>query len=373
MTNGETEFKTVSKLVTSTGEGLGSLQFTISDQGDSGFDSAALIDDTIVALDPPLHLLRNGASLIRTDPDPLEKFVGVRLTFDAAMIVCCGSTVSLTGPLLEAVDSDLTVPFTVLGVMQGGSFTSSTTAPLVSLERGTHALGTLDAIFDISGANTAVDGSTGLTLGVDTPLRTGGSLLEARGAEVTTERVLKLDAALLEASLPLVALTGGSSLTSNGALVDLTQKASITALAPLATLDQSSITIRNGAALQLAGGSAVRVTGDLFDLRNSSRLTVLNGALVSVAGGSLLNVSGALIAFNGSGGNLVSVTNNLCPCTVLGGIPVALENGALASNVSIGGGAIKNPSLGSVQLSPNAALISVSGPTSKVSIAGGAN
>jgi hypothetical protein len=368
--NGETAFKTVSRLVTSTGEGLGSLEFTIVDVGDDIFDSAALIDDAVVTLDPPLYVLRNGASLTRTDTGPLERFVGVRPTFDALMVVCCGSTTSLAGPLLEAIDSDLTVPFTVLGVMQGGRFQSTTTAPLVTLERGTHALGTLDAIFDIAGVNTTVDAPTGLSVGTDTPLRTGGTLLEARAADITTEHVVKLDTALLEASLPLLRLQAGSNLTSNAALFALTQKAAIAATGPLASLDRSGITIKNGAALQLAGGSLVRVTGNLFELRNGSRLTVLNGPLASLAGGSVLSVSGALIAFGGTGGNIVQVTNSLCPCVTFGGIPVALQNGALASNVSIGAGAIKNASLGSVQLSPNAALISVSGPKSAVTITG---
>jgi hypothetical protein len=65
---------------------------------------------------------------------------------------------------------------------------------------------------------------------------------------------------------------------------------------------------------------------------------------------------------------VVKVSNNLCPCTMFGGVPVALTNGALAGNVQIGAGAIKNSQLGAITVSPNAALIAVSGPTSKVSI-----
>lgn len=58
------------------------------------------------------------------------------------------------------------------------------------------------------------------------------------------------------------------------------------------------------------------------------------------------------------------------PCTLFGGIPVALKNGAPLSNVTIGPNAVKNPSLGSIQYSSsNTAAILVSGPKSKVTIA----
>ena len=83
------------------------------------------------------------------------------------------------------------------------------------------------------------------------------------------------------------------------------------------------------------------------------------------------------MAFGGSGGNALKVTNSLCsPCSLIGGIPVALTNGAVASNVSIGGSPIKNPGLGAVTLSNptlgsgGTALAVVSGATSKLTVAG---
>jgi hypothetical protein len=63
------------------------------------------------------------------------------------------------------------------------------------------------------------------------------------------------------------------------------------------------------------------------------------------------------------------VSNGLCPCTTIGGLPVSLSGGALASNVSITG-AIKNGTLGALSLAPNAAALSVNGPTTKVTIKG---
>jgi hypothetical protein len=79
-------------------------------------------------------------------------------------------------------------------------------------------------------------------------------------------------------------------------------------------------------------------------------------------------VNGSLIGFGGTGGNVVSVANSLCPCATIGGIPVSLTGGALASNVSIIG-AIKNGNLG-LSLAPNAAVIRVDGAATKVTIKG---
>lgn len=134
-------------------------------------------------------------------------------------------------------------------------------------------------------------------------------------------------------------------------------------------LDRSALVVASGAALNLGGGSLLRVTGDLFSLTNGSSLQVLSGPLVSLSGGSLLNVNGSLVGFGGTGGNLVSVANNLCPCTTIGGLPVSLTNGALASNVTVAG-AIKNGGLGSLNVAPNAAVIRVDGAGTKVTING---
>jgi FecR protein len=368
--SGETPFTTVGTMVGFETSGEKTIEFSITDVGDSAFDSAALIDAVVVELDPPRYFVNDGGTYVSTQRTPLETFVGKTETFDSVMVVCCNSTVTLAGPLLHAVDSRLDVPFGLLNVMQGGRVESTTTEPLVLLERGVYNLGSWVGMFELAGSATALDAETGLTLGIDQPLRLAGPLLESRGAQADALRAVKIDTALLEATMPLITMSGGAVLTTRESLIVLPNKAQLTALGPLAGIDKSSITVKNGAALHLAGGSVVRVSGDLFALSNGARLTVLNGALVSVSGGSVLKVSGALIAFGGSGGNVVKISNNLCPCAMFSGVPVALTNGALASNVQIAPGAIKSSQLGSIKLSPNAALISVSGATSKVSIGG---
>jgi hypothetical protein len=287
------------------------------------------------------------------------------------MVVCCDGRATLAGPLLAALDSDLTVPFSLLSVYQGGSLVTSSTDPLVRLEGGTHRIGEVAGVpmFDLWGVSSATDAETGLALGTDRPLQHAGSLLDTSNATVSAHQAVRIDTALLEATAPLLALRNGSTLTTATDAVQFSYQAKVTSLGSLVKLDRSTMVVASGAALNIAGGSLLRVTGDLFSLTNGSTLSVLSGPLVSLSGGSILSVNGALIGFGGTGGNLVSVANNLCPCTAIGGIPVSLTGGALTSNVSIAG-AIKNGNLGSLNLAPNSAVIRVDGAGTKVTING---
>ncbi len=328
------------------------------------------LDDVSVITDPPLYFLGSGDTLTRTGTEPLLRLSGTPQTFDSLMIVCCGGRASLAGPLLQATNSDLTVPFSLVSVIQGGSLVSTSTDPLVQLLGGTHSFGSMGLpMFDVAGAKTATDPETGLTLGTDQPLQMAGSLLDASQATINAHQAVRIDTALLEASAPLLALRNGSQFTSGTDAVQLLFQAKVTSLGSMVKLDRSALTVSRGAALNVAGGSLLRVTGDLFSLTNGSTLSLLSGPLVSLSGGSILSVNGALIGFGGTGGNLVSVANNLCPCTTISGIPVSLTGGALASNVSIAG-AIKNGNLGSLNLAPNSAVIRVDGAGTKVTING---
>jgi hypothetical protein len=368
---GYTGFKQVAFSWLAPESGVASLLFEIGDVGDSNYPSGVLIDAVAIPEDPPLYLIQGGRSLTSTALNPLVDYTGGSATFDSAMIVAPGSTVSLAGPLLRATDTRLTVPVSLLSVLAGGRFVSSTDEPLVSLKGGTHALGTDVAMFDLAGSGTAIDVDSGRTLATDTPLKTGGALLEADGATVTTQQALRVDTALLEATAPLLHLRNGSVLTSATDAITLSGASRLTATSSVVALDASRLAVAVGALVNLASGSVLNSAGDLVSLRNASTLSLLNGPLLAVSGGSLASIGGALVAFGGSGGNLLSVSNSLCggACIVIGGIPVALMNGATAGNVSIAAGAIKNPSLGSIQLaSPSTALLSVSGANSKVTI-----
>lgn len=367
---GLTGFRDLTLQWTPTSTGAGELAFRIFDVGDTSVDSAILIDNVTVLEDPPLYFLRAGDTLTRTTSEPLLSLTGTPMTFDTLLAVGSGGRASLAGPLLRAIDSDLTVPFSLLTLFQGGTLTTSSTEPLAFLRGGTHSFGSMGvAMFDLSGVNTATDADTGLTVGTDRPLQHAGTLLEASNATVTAHQAVRVDTALLEATAPLLALGDGSKLTTARDTVQLSYQAKVTSLGSVMRLDRSALVVAQGAALNLAGGSLLRVTGDLFSLTNGSSLQLMNGPLVSLSGGSLLNVNGALIGFGGTGGNIVSVANNLCPCTTIGGLPVSLTNGALASNVTIAG-AIKNGGLGALNVAPNAAVIRVDGAGTKVTING---
>jgi len=368
--NGVTGFKSFTQNWVPTTSGQATYTAQVGDVTDQSVQSAVLLDQVEVFADPPLYFVGTGNTLSRTGTDPLVQFTNQPRAFDSLIAVCCGGRATLAGPLLRAVDSDLTVPFSLVTLLQGGSLASTSTDPLVYLQGGTHSFGSIALpIFDVSGVSTATDAGTGLTLGTDRPLQAAGPLFETSGATVNAYQGVRVDTALLEATAPLLALTNGSKLATAADTVQLSYQAKVTSLGSIVKLDRSALTVASGAALSLAGGSVLRVTGDLFSLTNGSTLSVLNGPLVSLTGGSILSVNGALVGFGGTGGNLVSVSNSFCPCTTIGGIPVSLTGGALASNVSIAG-AIKNGALGTVNLSPNAALIRVDGAGTKVTING---
>jgi len=368
--SGVTGFKDVSFSFTPTGSGSAQLVFDIFDVGDTGVDSAALIDSVSILTDPPLFFVKKGETLTRTQTEPLLRLTSTPSTFDSAMVVCCGGRVTLAGPLLAALDSDLTVPFSLLSVYQSGSLSTSTSEPLVRLDNGRHTIGSVGLpIFDIWGVSSATDAQTGLTLGTDRPLQHAGPLLETSNATVSAHQAVRIDTALLEATAPLLNLRNGSKLSTAADAVQLSYQARVASLGSLVKLDRSAMVVASGAALNVGGGSVLRVTGDVFSLANGSTLSVMRGPLVSLSGGSILSVNGALIGFGGVGGNTVSVANSLCPCTSIGGLPVSLTGGAVAANVSITG-AIKNGNLGALNLTPNAAVIRVDGAATKVTING---
>jgi len=278
-------------------------------------------------------------------------------------------TVSLHGGLLDAANSQITSSADfVLGTGKGRFIVTGPAAPLVSLTGGTHHIATAGSIFHLVGTATAHDPVSGLTLGTEEPIQHSGGFLDLNAAAVTTARAVRVDVALLDASAPLLNLFGaGSQLTTSSNAIDLTSKAKVTNTGAFVAMDQSRFTVNNAALVNVAGGSFLRGGGNLVNLANGSTLTINNGVLLFVSGGSIVNISGALIAFSGAPGNVVNISNNLNFVNI-GGIPVALTNGAVVSNVVITGTPIKNAHLGTI--TPNKALIQVSGPTSKVTISG---
>jgi len=294
-----------------------------------------------------------------------------------------GDLYSLTGaqtdartvPILEAVNSSVTVGQNLMAVSGGAALTSTGSAPLLFLDPAklsasrvlevggaaqlnlTGSLlqdlnGGLDLqtnVLQLSGSASLVgSGTSALVDLIGSGASTAGSLLTVSGAAVMD---------LLNASAPLLNLTKGAALVTDQSLVNLSGSA-VVKLSQLTALTASSLTV-NGHGLSLSGGASMTVSGDLFRVANGSTLTLTNGALLSLSGASALNVTGALVNFIGTG-NTVSISNNLCAgggCTMIGALPVLVTGGGSIS--------LSNPILNltgnTLTVAPNAAVISVSG------------
>jgi hypothetical protein len=117
--------------------------------------------------------------------------------------------------------------------------------------------------------------------------------------------------------------------------------------------------VHNGPLISLSNGSTLMVGGDLLHLLNGSRINVFNGPLIRVTGnGSLLNVGGALVAFGGTGGNSIVVTNPIAPTATPSGLPVSATAGG---SITLGPNAVKEPTLGRISVSPGGSLIQATG------------
>lgn len=305
--------------------------------------------------DPPLYSVANGETFVGPVGAPLIGVSNLSLRFDSALVATGpDARVSLSGPLLKALNSDLTVPFSVLGLHNGARLISTSHDPLVWLQGGTHELATRtgNSIFHFWGTQAALDAQTGVEVGTTRSVTHGGELLQASdGAMINTQKALKVDTALLEATMPVInllgALNGVTSLNTEQGTIDLI-KSKLTSVGPVIALDKGLINVKNGPLINITSGSQLITLGDLIKMANQSRINVYNGPLISVAGaGSVLDVGGALVNFGGTGGNRIVVNNSIKPTAIISGLAVSATGG---SNISIGGTAVKNPDLGTISV-----------------------
>jgi len=285
---------------------------------------------------------------------------------------------SLAVPILEAAGSSLSIAQQLVQISGAAAFTSSGSTPLLYLDPTTL---TATSLLSLDGGATAslagalfqdVDGV--LTLRADFLRLTGSGRLLGTGAAALVDLAGTRAAAagsvlamsnsavldLISASAPLLSMTRSAALATGSNLADISGGATVR-LGQLAALTGSTLTVQ-GHALSLAGSATMTVRGDLFRLAGGSAMTITNGALLSLSGSSILNVAGALVNFIGTG-NSLSITNNLCAaggCTMVGNIPVLVTGGA---TLSLGNNPFPNlgQSQNTLTLSPNAAVISVSG------------
>jgi hypothetical protein len=288
------------------------------------------------------------------------------------------ANVSLSQPLLETTASTLTVNSNLIDV-KGTLAANDAVNPFVFLDPTTLNTGSLvglsgggtfsaaaTVVKDVGGTITATGSLLDIT-GNGSTATLAGSLLDGDGTTVTAQSLAKVNAGLLAASAPLLSLTGRSAFTSAVDAVDLASVNNATKFASLARLDGSTFTVKTGAALNLTAGSVVSVSGDLFVLANGSTLAILNGPLISLSGNSSLNITGALINFVGTG-NTLTVSNNLChgTCAIIQGVPVFIVGGGSITLTN----PIRNLTGNTIIYSPSAALISLSGAASQVTVQG---
>ena len=341
-----------------------------------GGDVLAVAGTLTIGGTEPLAVLRGPVSarslltvtgtLTSTTTAPLFDTQVVTTSGDLLQIASGGS-LSLAGLLLLDFNGTYSVGGNVLTV--DGTLTSSGTSALLNFSGAVNAGGALVKASGRSTATTTELAENGvlMTTGSDQPIVLQVPLLETSGATMTSPNGVLLDNLLLQASAPLLNLRSGSNIATNLDALDLSFRAKVTSLGPVVRLSGSTLTINNGAAVNVAGGSILRVTGNLVELNFSSTLRTLNGPLLNVTGGSVANISNALVAFGGVGTNVVSVTNSLCatPCSTFSGIPVFLSGGATPANVTIG----LNPVTGgTLTTSASAAVAVVNGATSKLII-----
>ena len=330
--------------------GLDVISIFSDGQFTGGSASAALID-----LDNAQ--LTGAGSVLRVEGDT-GGATTMALLRGALLNAANGSTLNLTRGFIQAssgaqvtvVDPDSLV------TLQGGSHTIAPAVPT----------GSGPSMFDLSGrpANVTVD--NGVVVNADRPLRHEGPLLETNGAKIgestASQRLLRLDSALLEASLPLLKATNNSLIRTATDAIDLSV-ARLTIAGDLIQLNASRFDVVSGALASVRNRSSLMVGGNLVTLMNGSTLNLLNGPVLNVSN-SQVRITGALIGFGGTGGNVVNITNNLCAsgggCQSFAGLRVSGAVFIFGPTISVTN-PIANPTLGTINLSPNAAHISVSG------------
>ncbi|HUF92322.1 MAG TPA: FecR domain-containing protein [Candidatus Limnocylindria bacterium] len=252
-----TTVTTPGNFITVTGA-LGTAGPLVTDAGGTltaGGDLVAVLDGgVLLSITPDALLQLNGSTVVvGADGDHTHLF-RVAGGFDER------PQVILAGPLLAAVNADVTARgFAFLEVFDG-VLSSTTTAPLINVSGGSLAFG--------PGAHPVFLQSASLD--------TAGALFKASGADISTP------------TTPFVSLSG-ASLTTGGPLLDLTGVTLDLGGQPLVLSSSGSfVTVTGGPVIRLANstltadtlstsdgsGNGFDLRGPLLDLTNSSSLTV---------------------------------------------------------------------------------------------------
>jgi hypothetical protein len=348
---------------------------------------------TVTANGFVLNLPGGGTYIGPNNTTPLVTVKSGTLTVNRDMItIGPGGKVSLGGPLLAANGGTARVDGAILKAVSGSTLTSTLGSPIIDLVQlvgGTHNLANVPspggtAMYNLTGAATATEVAEGVTLAVGTErvLRgTGaggcsgpcftGRLANLTGATLNTQQVLKLDTALLEASQPLLLLSGGSTLQTGTDAFALA-KAKLSLLSPAISLNNGTVNVQNGSLYNI-GGSLLSVNNDFINLTNGGTINIVNGFLINISGTSVFVVNGALANFNGSTSNSITVRNSNAPNFTSGTysfIRVLLVNGAVAGQVTLSGTLARNGSAANFSFPNGGSLIRLDGPNAKIVLKG---
>src|SRR2546425_5643450 len=268
--------------------------------------------------------------------------VGVLASQAQASLFRVTGSASLAGGLLDAVSAPIQLTGDVIGIFNGATVLSASTSPFIRLDATSLTAG----VSDVSDARIAfVAGVGGPNGDTQASLKLSGSLLEASNGTVVDVRgvngnAVRLDAALLEATAPLIVLMGNATrLQTSGNAIDLTNSASLTTTSADALIkieNQARMDVLNGHLLNVSA-SRVDVLGDFLRMGSNALLNVKDGVLLAVLNGGVANINGALVRFTGTNAT-INVMNNILPTLIIGDIlPVSIAPGA---NVNIGPGAL---------------------------------
>jgi hypothetical protein len=320
--------------------------------------------------DPGLQVLYDGAL---SGNGPLYNFKGLSLAFGSYLYRATdGAQGSLSDSLLRLVDTSLAVP-ALLRIDNGGQLMAGGSNPFVSVSGGRLDVGSdgVGHMFELVGRSdhTQVDGDTGLTLGTDQPLQPGAEspVFEATNRALVTVAgsAYRVDTALLEATAPLLNITGGASLTTGAHAVDLVGRAKVAIpndAVALVNVNGGALSVTNGHLVNVAGGSSLNVAGSLLSLTGGSTVNILNGLLLNITGGSNVSIGKSLVSFSGTG-NLLNVTNSFAPTALIGGVPVygPADSFRISGNALAGLGTAGTIKINGVALTPTTPLSSLSG------------
>jgi YVTN family beta-propeller protein len=319
--------------------------------GTASLERGITVVDSILNASGGTLVSVNGGTLNASSPNAFIATDPSTVSAHTVLAIGGGGTVTLAGPVLEAIDTAFTLSGDVLSIANG-TLQSTSALPAVSLLRSN--LTTPGRFADVSGSSGALtlagplllvtDGDLSLTgspallhvrdsatvtstsaesfvlflrtvAGSNTATFGGGLFLQESGTVSLAGGLLLADATAISSAAAFIALTGGTFTSTAGA--------------PVVDLDTSTLSLGTGNLLSISGGATMTIAGELL-VATETDITG-TAPMVSVANG-VLNASGPALF---SVSNLTSLA--LPPAVSVGPGTVTISGPILAaSNSTLG-------------------------------------